>query len=110
FRLSIETSDSVETPYLGVHETGSSSPTSSHRECMPYERQMGRKVSAGIPKDRSRSTTTSRFDYLEASKALVDINATSTCDCGLHTGFACECLRMRSSAETKIPPKQRLVI
>ncbi|MBY0352537.1 MAG: hypothetical protein K2W77_16620, partial [Tabrizicola sp.] len=25
FRLSIETSDSVETPYLGVHETGSSS-------------------------------------------------------------------------------------
>lgn len=37
------------------------------------------------------------------------INATSTCDCGLHDGFACETARMLMDADRKIAPEQRLV-
>ena len=36
------------------------------------------------------------------------INTTSTCDCALHTCFACQCQRTRLSAEAKTPPKQKL--
>ena len=36
------------------------------------------------------------------------INTTSTCDCGLRAGLACESVRMLMFAETKITPEQRL--
>ncbi|WP_409738337.1 hypothetical protein [Tabrizicola flagellatus] len=36
------------------------------------------------------------------------INTTSTCDCGLRAGYACEPVRTLMFARAKITPEQRL--
>jgi len=36
------------------------------------------------------------------------INTTSTCDCRLRAGLACESVRMLMFARTKVTPEQRL--
>jgi len=36
------------------------------------------------------------------------LNATSTCDCGLSAGLACESVRTLMFARVKITPEQRL--
>jgi hypothetical protein len=48
-------------------------------------------------------------DHDLPSLAVININATSTCDCRLRVGFARECVRMLVHAKAKSPPKQRLV-